>query len=106
MRILILAGFLAWLSSCTKKPAAPPNPVEDGRRLYATHCTACHSPDPKKDGAIGPAIYGSTKELLERKLVHGDYPASYTPKRTTKMMTLLPFLKDEIPNLHAYLNNP
>lgn len=55
---------------------------------------------------MGPAIWGSSTELLERRLVHGDYPPGYSPKRSTKVMTLLPFLKDQIPNLQAYLNTP
>lgn len=81
-------------------------PAVEGKRLYATHCTACHAADPKKDGAVGPAVWGSSTELLERRLVHGDYPTAYKAKRPTKVMVILPFLKDEIPNLHAYLNAP
>jgi len=105
MRLLILV-LLLWPLGCTKKENKPVVPAEEGRRLYAVHCTACHASDPKKDGAVGPAIWGSSLELLERRIVHGDYPAGYTPKRTTKVMVILPFIKDQIPNLHAYLNTP
>ena len=105
MRLLILAAVLFGVS-CTKKEDKPVVPAEEGKRLYAVHCTACHAPDPKKDGAVGPAIWGSSLELLERRLVHGDYPPGYTPKRNTKVMVILPMLKDQIPNLHAYLNAP
>lgn len=104
MRNLLLLSLV--LVACTKKPATPLSPVEEGKKLYATHCTACHSPNPKIDGALGPAVFGSTLDLLDRRLVHGDYPAGYSPKRSTKVMVRLPFLKDQIPNLHAYLNNP
>jgi mono/diheme cytochrome c family protein len=105
MRYLVFALLLTAVH-CTKKDAKPATPAEEGRRLYATHCTACHAPDPKVDGTIGPAIWGSSLELLERRLVHGDYPPGYKAKRNTKIMVLLPFLKDQIPNLHAYLNAP
>ncbi len=101
MLALILLG-----AACTKKETKVASPVEEGKRLYAVHCTACHAADPKKDGAVGPSNWGSSLELLERKLVHGDYPPGYTPKRPTRVMVQLPFLKDQIPNLHAYLNSP
>jgi mono/diheme cytochrome c family protein len=105
MRVFIYAALLSGMS-CTKKEAKPVIPAKEGQRLYAVHCTSCHAPDPKKDGALGPAIWGSSVELLERKLVHGDYPPGYPPKRPSKVMVVLPFLKDQIPNLHAYLNTP
>jgi mono/diheme cytochrome c family protein len=102
---LILCALL-FPVACTKKEAKPIVPADEGRRLYAVHCTACHAADPKKDGALGPSIWGSSAELLERKLVHGDYPTGYKPKRPSRVMAVLPFLKDQIPNLHAYLNTP
>lgn len=57
------------------------------------------------DGAIGPALAGSTLELVELRVMKGEYPAGYLPKRTTKTMSALPHLKAEIPALHAYLNS-
>jgi len=105
MRVFPLILMLFY-SACTKKPSTPLPPAEEGKRLYSVHCTACHSPDPKVDGGLGPAVFGSSMDLLERKLVHGDYPPGYKAKRTTQVMVRLPFLKDQIPNLHAYLNNP
>ncbi|NJM09811.1 MAG: cytochrome c [Bdellovibrionaceae bacterium] len=105
MRLFILVPLIL-IAACTKKPTVPATPPESGKRLYATHCTACHNPDPKKEGGLGPAVFGSSLELLERRLVHGDYPPGYKPKRDSKVMARLPFLKDEIPALHAYLNSP
>ena len=70
------------------------------------HCTACHSANPKTDGLVGPAVHGSSLELLERKIVHGDYPPGYEPKRKTAQMTRLPLQKEQIQAIHAYLNNP
>lgn len=107
VRLVTLFVFLVFAAGCTKKKAAAPaNPVEEGRAFYATHCTACHSPDPKKDGALGPAVYGSSLELIEARVLQAKYPPGYTPKRNTHIMTALPFLKDNIPALHAYLNAP
>ncbi|MBX3021835.1 MAG: cytochrome c [Bdellovibrionales bacterium] len=101
----ILIGVLL-LAGCTKSNKPPPTPLEKGRSLYATHCTACHSPNPKLDGAVGPTAFGASSELLERRILHGDYPAGYKAKRATHIMPVLPFLKDDIPALHAYLNSP
>lgn len=102
---IILVGFL-FLVACTKKDKTPLTPLESGRKLYSTHCIACHNPNIKLDGAVGPALAGASLELLQRRVLHGDYPAGYTAKRTTHIMPVLPFLKDDIPALHAYLNSP
>lgn len=73
--------------------------------MYVANCVACHSIDPSKDGPIGPAIAGSSQELLEYRVLQTEYPPGYTPKRDTKMMPTFPFLKEEIPNLATYLAN-
>jgi mono/diheme cytochrome c family protein len=76
---------------------------ERGRAVYVANCVACHNNDPSKDGPIGPAIKGSSKELLEARVLTTSYPAGYKPKRPTKVMPQFPFLKDEIPYLAEYL---
>ena len=99
--------ILTLLTSCTKKSeSVPADPVAQGRAHYQRHCVACHALDPKVDGSIGPAVHGSSLELLEYKLIKGGYPAGYKPKRETRAMAVLPFLKDQVPALHAYLNSP
>lgn len=105
MRFLILLSI--FLAACTK--STPPKArtlAEEGQALYIRNCIACHNVDIHKDGSIGPAIAGSSLELLERRVLHGDYPPGYKPKRNTRQMVALPFLKDQIPGLHAYLNTP
>ena len=77
-----------------------------GKIVYYSHCVSCHNNDPQKQGSIGPQIYGSSKELLHKKMNFGEYPKSYTPKRSTKIMPLMPHLDKEITNLHAFLNSP
>ncbi len=74
-----------------------------GERIYENVCTVCHAADPSRDGAVGPAIAGASRELLEAKLLHGSYPAGYTPKRESALMPKLPHLKDYTADLAAYL---
>lgn len=93
--------------------AAPPAPgandsakgdlVAEGRSAYLGNCIACHNPDPTQDGALGPAVAGASRPLLEARVLRGEYPEGYTPKRDTKNMIPMPFLEGKIPALAAYL---
>ena len=76
---------------------------ERGRAVYIANCVACHNSDPTKDGPIGPALKGSSQELLESRVLTSNYPPNYQPKRSTKVMPQFPFLKEEVPYLAAYL---
>ena len=78
--------------------------AQRGRAVYTASCTACHAADPTKDGALGPAVAGSSLELLEARILRAEYPPGYTPKRQGAVMAALPHLEDDIPALHAYLN--
>lgn len=111
--ILILSlGFLA-NPSCTKKTetaeskGAVLSPEEvlasRGRKTYQSQCTQCHNRDFTKDGALGPAVAGSSRELLEARLLHASYPPGYKPKRNSNAMPAMPYLKSEIDALTAYL---
>ena len=66
-------------------------------------CIACNNPDPSKDGPLGPAVKGSSRELLEARVVQGNYPPGYTPKRPSRVMPPRPDLAPSIPDLAAYL---
>src|SRR5438445_10410760 len=107
--ILLLTGaFTLLVSACSKESDKPARAAknadwERGRAVFLANCVACHNPDPSKDGPIGPAIKGSSKELLEARVVSTSYPPNYKPKRNTKIMPQFPFLKSEIPYLAAYL---
>ena len=46
---------------------------------------------------------GSSRELLEARVVQGNYPPGYTPKRPSKVMPPRPDLAPSIPDLAAYL---
>ncbi len=103
---IVSLGTIA-LISCTKKSEnqVPVNPlVEKGRRAYTANCVSCHNTDPKKDGVLGPAVMGSSLELLNARILEASYPVGYTPKRTTHAMAPLLHVKPEIEALHAFLN--
>ena len=44
------------------------DPVK-GKVVYNANCVSCHNNDLKKQGSIDPQIYGSSKELLSKKLI-------------------------------------
>ena len=60
--------------------------AERGRQIYTSQCTACHAFDPAQPGAVGPELKGSSRELLQAKVLSGTYPAGYKPKRPTSVM--------------------
>ena len=92
------------LFACTTKQQAPADPLaERGRSVYVQQCIACHNVDPAQNGALGPAIQGSSRELVEARVLHAAYPPGYTPKRTTTTMVALPHLSGDIDALAAYL---
>jgi mono/diheme cytochrome c family protein len=86
------------------KPTATGDPAK-GRQIYALNCTACHNADPTKDGALGPAIAGSSLELVTARVLHAAYPPGYTPKRQTQQMVALPHLEPALPDIAAYLQS-
>jgi len=102
--ILFVFNFLV---SCQKSPevkAVSLSPLESrGKGVYLSNCIACHNPDPRLDGSVGPAVAQSSQELLEARILHRSYPAGYKPKRTSGNMPDFPQLKDDIPALQAYL---
>jgi mono/diheme cytochrome c family protein len=106
MRRLIIAPL--FFLACTKSNESAVNPLSPlaarGKTVYMSNCIACHNSDPSKDGSLGPALKGSSKELIEARVMRAEYPAGYTPKRNTKVMVALPQLKAELDALHAFLN--
>ncbi len=92
----------------TKAEPAEPDPaqlVARGRQVYMANCIACHSQNPAQDGALGPAVAGSSYALVEARVMHGTYPEGYTPKRSSKVMIPLPHLANELTALTAYLDS-
>lgn len=94
-------SILLLSAACTGESLSPE--ASRGRAAYQANCAACHSADPARDGAVGPAVKGSSRELIEARVVHGTYPPGYTPKRTTTTMVALPGLAGSVDDLAAYL---
>ncbi|MBP9673572.1 MAG: cytochrome c [Bacteriovoracaceae bacterium] len=96
------------LISCQKKEVQM-TPTSDlykrGKTVYLSYCISCHNIDPVKDGSLGPAVAGSSLELLSARVVNANYPAGYKPKRSTGLMVAFPELEKDIPAIHAFLNN-
>ena len=126
-RVAILFACVALLAACSEgstpsgtpepggsatSPAAPRNPdpepedlVSKGRQAYLSSCIACHNPDPKLDGALGPPVAGAKLPLVEARVMRAEYPEGYQPKRDTRSMVAMPFLERQIPALAAYLES-
>ena len=81
------------------------DPVARGRAAYLANCVACHNPNPKLAGPLGPALAGSSLELLSAKVLRNEYPPGYVPKQTTGVMVPLPHLEPKIEDLAAYLGS-
>jgi mono/diheme cytochrome c family protein len=110
LAVLLASGVLLTGCSPDEKPAPTAGPSvaaagdpTKGKQIWLGQCVACHNPDPSKDGPIGPAVKGASKELLDARVVHGTYPPGYQPKRETKVMPPRPDLVASIPDLAAYL---
>jgi mono/diheme cytochrome c family protein len=108
---LCLAASSLALASCSDKNDplfANKSPeqvalLKRGKAVYTSVCIACHNADPKREGALGPAIAGTNADVVRAKVLENKYPAGYTPKRATQQMAPLAHLKDDIPGLVAFL---
>jgi mono/diheme cytochrome c family protein len=98
---LLFLPILMILSACAQDTADPG--AARGKQVYLAECIMCHHSDPSKDGSLGPAVKGSSRELLEAKVLRATYPPGYTPKRTTSLMPAMPQHAPKIPDLAAYL---
>ena len=107
--VLLVMALGASACTRTSQVSVPADPEQAklharGKVVYQSSCTACHHSDPTKPGALGPEVFGSSRELLEARVIHGKYPEGYTPKRATGSMVALPHLKADIEALTVYLN--
>jgi len=98
---------LSWIAiACAALACGEPqsmDPVSRGKRVYRANCVVCHNLDPTREGGLGPAIAGSSPELLQARVLRREYPEGYTPKRDSAVMPAFPALKGEIDALAAYL---
>jgi mono/diheme cytochrome c family protein len=99
----LAAAALACGESKSEDAGGADPAVARGRAVYMSICTACHNADPSLDGAVGPANAGASHELLAAKVLRGEYPPGYTPKRPSNAMPPLPHLAASIDDLAAFL---
>ena len=79
--------------------------VARGTKIYRNVCVVCHNADPNQPGPLGPDIAGANRELLEARLLRGEYPTGYTPKRNTQQMPRFEFLEPNLDDIAAFLAN-
>jgi len=97
---------LPLITACNKDNQRPLTALEiQGKASYMSNCIACHNPDPRLAGSIGPDVAFSSMELLTARIKYKSYPAGYKPKRETALMPDLSILEKDIPAIHAYLNS-
>ncbi len=103
MRIAPLAALaLAFaVGGCSESGLSPS--AERGRQVYLAHCIACHNSDPAQAGAVGPPVKGSSRALLEAKVLNGTDPPGDAPKRPTKVMVPIPAVSPDVEALADYL---
>jgi mono/diheme cytochrome c family protein len=90
--------------ACAGESEEPGDPaVARGEKIYRNICVVCHNADPNQPGPLGPANAGASRELLEAKLLRGEYPAGYTPQRNTQQMPRFEFLEPNLDDIAAYL---
>ena len=100
--------FTLMIVGCDKKANSekPLSALESsGKAVYMSNCIACHNPDPRIAGSVGPDVAFSSLELVTARVLRAEYPAGYKPKRESKMMPPLTHLEKDIPAIHAYLNS-
>ena len=100
-RVRALLALAAALAGCSGQGSSLSPEAERGRQVYVAQCTSCHSADPAQNGPLGPAVKGSSRELLEARLLRGTYPPGYAPKRPSAIMQPMPHLAGSLGDLAA-----
>ena len=108
LRKLLAIVFFLTFAACAEESEEAKRLAKDpsaklGRIVYLLNCTACHNRNPAKAGSQGPPIKGSSRTLLEAKILHASYPPGYVPKRTSNAMRRYPHLEKKISQIAAYL---
>jgi mono/diheme cytochrome c family protein len=101
-RAVALVAILLGATACGE-PTPTSALAQRGRQVYLAQCIACHSPDPAQAGPLGPPVKGSSRELLESKILKGTYPSGYRAKRSTAVMPVQPAVAPEIAALADFL---
>lgn len=102
LTFLIISYVLYFASSCEQGPPESPLAAR-GRAVFFSKCNACHNADPSRAGAVGPAIKGSSVELITARVRHQTYPENYKPLRETKIMPVIDVSDDDIKALAEFI---
>ena len=101
-----VAAFILVSTGCSEgAPETSGGAWARGQLVYKNVCVACHNPDPAQQGSLGPPIAGSSRELVEARVVHGKYPDGYEPKLPSQSMPAFPHLAESVDALTAFLND-
>lgn len=74
-----------------------------GWEVFRVNCLLCHM-DPQKDSPVGPALAGSSLELLRAKVLEARYPPGYQPKRPGPItMPVQPQVASKLESIAAFL---
>lgn len=79
--------------------------ADEGEVIYKTVCSKCHNINPTKPGSIGPELFTTPKEVFKTKVITGTYPASYKPKRKTRIMPRFKNLTNKIDSIYNYIRS-
>ena len=100
----VAAPILALVSACGQDADPDQDPVvARGEKIYRNICVVCHNADPNLEGVQGPAIAHATLELLEYKVLRGEYPPGHKPVRETAQMPRFDYLEPNLGELAAFL---
>jgi len=102
-QVLVVVPLAAVLAGCGSGGGSLSPEAERGRQVYIAQCTSCHATDPAQIGPLGPPLRGSSRELLEARILRGAYPSGYTPKRPSAIMQPMPQLAGSLDDLTAFL---
>ena len=103
-RWLVVAAISSLASAnCSNEAVETETAAGRGEAIYRSVCITCHAADPTQDGNIGPAIAGSSEQLLRLKLAKGAYPPGYPPKRASKLMPNFAYLEEYAGDIAAFL---
>jgi mono/diheme cytochrome c family protein len=105
-RGVVVAAAFAMAACSAGDSAQEKSPFDRGKLVYRNVCIACHNADPALPGSLGPAIAGSSRELLEHRVLHGTYPDGYERQRDSSVMPQFPHLAGSIDDLAAFLAGP
>ncbi|MCH2169387.1 cytochrome c [Myxococcota bacterium] len=99
----VLAGLVGLMMSCDSGQAPESDAAARGKVTYMNICIACHAADPSENGVLGPPIANASMELLEAKVIRGEYPKGYVPKRAGSTMPNYAYVEAQLPDLQAFL---